>query len=72
MGPNMYLYEKAREVHEQELRREAEKRRRLSQLPRHRWSMSKRAAGKLGELLLKLGTWLKQLEQSRSALEDQI
>jgi hypothetical protein len=72
MGPNMYLYEKAREAHEQELRREAEKRRRLSHLPRHRWSMSRRAAGKLGELLLKLGMWLKQLEQSRSALEDHV
>jgi hypothetical protein len=72
MGPNIYLYEKARETHEQELRREAEKRRMLSQLPRQRWSMSRRAAGKLGELLLKLGTWLKQLEQSRSALEDHV
>lgn len=72
MGPNMYLYEKAREAHEQDLRREAEKRRRLSHLPRHRWSRSRRAVGKLGELLLKLGTWLKQLEQSRSALEDHV
>jgi hypothetical protein len=72
MGPNMYLYEKAREAHDQDLRREAEKRRRLSHLPRHRWSMSRRTVGKLGELLLKLGMWLKQLEQSRSALEDHV
>ena len=72
MGPNMYLYEKAHKEHDQELRREAEKRRRLSHLPRHRWSMSRRPVGKLGELLLKLGTWLKQLEQSRSALEDHV
>ncbi len=72
MGPNMYLYEKAREAHEQDLLHEAEKRRLLAHLPRHRWSMSLRAAGKLGKLLLKLGTWLKQLEQSRSALEDHV
>jgi hypothetical protein len=72
MGPNMYLYEKAREAHEQELRREAEKRRLLAHLPRHRWSMSRRAAGKLGELLLKLGTWLKQQEQSRITLKDHV
>jgi hypothetical protein len=32
MGPNMYLYEKAREAHDQDLRLEAEKRRRLSHL----------------------------------------
>ena len=32
MGPNMYLYEKAREVHYQDLRREAEKERLLAQL----------------------------------------
>jgi hypothetical protein len=72
MGPNMYLYEKAREVHDQDLRCEAEKRRLLAHQPRHRWSMSRRTVGKLGELLLKLGTWLKQLEQSRSALEDHV
>ena len=70
MGPNMYLYEKAREVHYQELLRELEKRRLLARLPRHRRSMSRRAAGKLGILLLKLGTWLKQFEQSPTALED--
>ena len=72
MGPNMYLYEKAHEEHDQELRREAEKRRLLAHLPQHRWSMSRRAAVKLGELLLKLGTWLKQLEQPRRALEDHV
>ncbi len=72
MGPNMYLYEKACEALDQDLRREAEKRRLLAHLPRHRWSMSRRTVGKLGELLLKLGTWLKQLEQSQSALEDRV
>jgi hypothetical protein len=72
MGPNMYLYEKARKVHDQDLRCEAEKRRLLAHLPRHRWSMSRRTVGKLGELLLKLGTWLKQLEQLLSAFEDHV
>jgi hypothetical protein len=69
MGPNMYLYEKAHEVHYQDLLREAEKERLLAQLPRHRRSMIKRAAGKLGVLLLKLGTRLKQFEQSPTFLE---
>lgn len=62
MGPNMYLYEKEREAHDQALRREAEKRRLLAHLPRYRRSMSRLAVGKLGMLLLKLGTWLKQFE----------
>jgi hypothetical protein len=68
----MYLYEKAREVHYQDLLREAEKERLLAQLPRHRRSMSRRAAGKLGVLLLKLGTRLKQFEQSPTVLEDHL
>ena len=72
MGDNMYLYEKAWEVHYQDLLREAEKRRLLARLPRHRRSLSRRAAGKLGILLLKLGTWLKQFEQSPTALEDRV
>ncbi len=70
MGPNMYLYEKAREVHYQDLRREAEKSRRLSQLPGLRWSMSRHIAGKLSILLLKLGAWLQRFEQSQPTLED--
>ena len=72
MGPTMYLYEKAREAHSQDILREAEKRWLLARLPRHRRSMSRRAAGKLGILLLKLGTWLKQFEQSHTALEDHV
>ena len=34
MGPSMYLYEKVREEHYQDLRRETEKRRLLAHLPR--------------------------------------
>ena len=70
MGSNTYLYEKAREAHYQDLLREAEKRRLLVCLPRHRRSISRRTAGKLGILLLKLGTWLKQFEQPHTEFED--
>jgi hypothetical protein len=69
MTPNPYLYEKALEVRRQDLRHEAEVRRLLARLPKRR-SMGRRAAGKFGVLLLKLGMWLKQLEHPRTALED--
>jgi hypothetical protein len=72
MDFNMYLYEKTCEAHDQDLRREMAERRRLSRLPRHRRSMSRRIAYKLGMLLLKLGTWLKQFEQSHTPLEDHV
>ena len=68
MGPNMYLYEKAREAYYQDLQREMAENRLLAHLPRHR--LSRRAAGKLGVLLLKLGSRLKQFEQSGSALDE--
>ena len=67
MGPYIYLYEKAREVHYQDLRREMAASRRLSHLPRHR--LSRRLAGKLGVLLLKLGSRLKQFEQSETVVQ---
>ena len=67
MGPNMYLYEKAREVHYQDLRREMAESRRLSHLPRYR--LSRQVAGKLAVLLLKLGSRLKQFEQSNTVLQ---
>jgi hypothetical protein len=70
MGPNTYLYQKAHEAHYQDLLREAEKERLLAQLPRHRRSMSRRVAGKLGVLMLKLGTRLKQFEQLPTFIED--
>ena len=69
MGTNMHLYEKAREAHYQDLRQEMETRQLLKHL-RPRRSMSRRAAGKAGLLLLKLGMWLKQFEQPASAFED--
>ena len=71
MNSNLHLYEKALDVRRQDLRLEMEERRLLAYLPkRKRRSMSRRAAGKLGVLLLKLGMWLKQLEHPYTALED--
>ncbi len=72
MGPNMYLYEKARQAHCQDLRREAEKSRRQTPLPGPRRSMSRRIAGKLSILLLNLGAWLQRFEQSQATLEDHV
>jgi hypothetical protein len=66
----MYLYEKAWEAHSRDLLREAEKERLLRRLPQHRRSMIRRAAGKLGVLLLKLGARLKQFELLHTTLED--
>jgi len=72
MDSKVYLYEKVRQAHYQDLLREAEKRRLLAQLPRHRRSISRYAAGKLGVLLLKLGTRLKQFEHSPSLQDDHV
>jgi len=69
MGPTMYLYEKAREAHYHDLQHEMAEKQRLSHLPRYRLSRSRRVAGKLGVLLLKLGTQLKQFEQAQTARE---
>ena len=68
---NQHLYEKELEMRHRELQREMQKNQLLAQLPK-RLSMSRRAAGKLGILLLKLGTWLKQFEQPHTEFEDYI
>ena len=70
MGSNMYLYEKAREAHYQDLLRELAESRLLEHLPRHR--LRRRVAGKLGVLLLKLGARLKQFEHSHPALLEHV
>lgn len=70
MDSKVYLDEKVRQAHYQDLLREAEKRRLLAQLPRRRHNISRYAAGKLGLLLLKLGSWLKQFELTQTQLED--
>jgi len=72
MNSKTYLDEKVRQAHYQDLLREAEKERLLTQLPRHRRSTIRHAAGKLGVLLLKLGTRLKQFEQPPTVHEDHV
>jgi hypothetical protein len=69
MLSNQHLYEKELEMRRRDLRREMEKRQLLAQLPK-RLNISRRAAGKFGVLLLKLGLWLKQLEHPQVVLED--
>jgi hypothetical protein len=71
MLTNQYLYEKEVEMRHRKLHDEMEKSRLLAQLPK-RPNMSRRAAGKLGVLLLKLGLWLKQLEHPQTVLEDRV
>lgn len=70
MNSKLHLDEKVQQGHYQDLLREAEKRRLLAQLPRHRQSIGRHAAGMLGLLLLKLGTRLKQFELIHTTLED--
>ena len=70
MDSKVYLDRKVQQAHYQDLLREAEKRRLLAQLPRHRSHLLTYAAGKLGVLLLKLGTRLKQFELTQAPLED--
>jgi hypothetical protein len=72
MDSKVYLYKKVQQAHYQDLLCEAEKRRLLAQLPRQGQSISRLAAGKLGLLLLKLGAWLKQFEQSPPLREDNV
>lgn len=66
MNSKLHLDEKLLQGHYSDLLREAEKRRLLAQLPRHRRSISRQIAGKLGLLLLKLGARLKQLDEVES------
>lgn len=66
---NQHLYEKALEVRYQDLRNEMETSQILAQLPKG-LNMSRRAAGMLGVLLLKLGMRLKQFEHPHAVFED--
>jgi hypothetical protein len=72
MDSKVYLDEKVRLAHYKDLLREAEKKRLLAQLPRHRRSITRQAAGKLGLLLLKLGAWLKQFERLPTVHDDHV
>jgi len=66
---NQHLYEKVLEMRQQDLRLEMENQQLLAQLPK-RLHMGRRAAGKLGLLLVKYGMWLKQLEHPQVVIED--
>ncbi len=70
MDSKVYLDRKVQQAHYQNLLREAEKRRLLAQLPRHRRNIITYSVGKLGVMLLKLGTRLKQFELAHPMLED--
>jgi len=63
MITKLHLDEKILQGHYPDLLREAEKQQLLAQLPRHRRSISRHLAGKLGLLLLKLGARLKQFDE---------
>ncbi len=58
---NQHLYEKELVMRQRELRHEMENRQLLARLPKG-LHIGRKAAGKLGLLLIKLGMWLKQLE----------
>ncbi len=66
MSFNAHLYDKLAEDHRQELQHEMEQKRILSSLP-HR-SMGRRAAGKLGVLLVSLGTRLEKFEHQGKSM----
>jgi hypothetical protein len=72
MIPNPYLSEKVAQAHREDLLREAEQLRLLARLSRPSRSVSRRAVGKLGMLLLSLGARLKRFEQSHPALEEHV
>ena len=63
MLPNYYLQEKLIQAHHEELLRQAEQQRLLAHLPGYRESLARHLTGKLGILLVALGTRLQRLEQ---------
>jgi hypothetical protein len=65
MLPNYYLQKKVLQAHREELLRQAEQQRLLAHLPRDLQSLARQLAGKLGVLLVALGTNLQRLEPER-------
>ena len=63
MHLNSYLYERLVVAHQQELLREMEQYHMLARLPRQHPTRVQLAVGRLGTLLVELGTRLKQVEQ---------
>ena len=72
MMPDPTLYRMVDQPQYEEVLRKAEQRRLLARPPRPRQSMSRRVAGQLGTLLLKLGMWLKQFEQPSTTLKHHV
>ncbi len=72
MIPNPHLYEKLAQAHHEDLLREAKQRCLLAHLPPHRKSLARQLPGKLGVLLVALGTSVLRLkpqyEQTVSAV----
>jgi hypothetical protein len=65
MIPNIHIHEELRFERHREVLREMEQRRMLKGLRRQRFNLPRRMAGKLGMLLIALGTSLKRLEPTR-------
>ena len=65
---NFYVhhYDKLAAEHRQELRHEMEQQRLLASLPHH--NVARRAAGRLGVLLVALGTRLEEFDQHGKAM----
>ena len=61
-----HLYDKVAAEHRQDLQREARQRHLLAGLPRHHLSMG-RIVGRLGALLVALGSRMEQIEQRNNA-----
>ena len=66
MVPSPYNQERLALEHRQQLMQEADHERKLANLPQEHLNVMRYLAGKLGVLLVILGTRLKRLEQSAS------
>ena len=66
MVPSRYHQERLALEHQQSLLQEADHERKLASLPREQSSVMRSMVGKLGALLVLLGTRLQRLEQSAS------
>lgn len=71
MAWNYNQSEKLYQLRRLDLQREMEQRRLLAKLPKRQRNIGKNAVYELGALLVKLGTWLKQIDQLREPVGDQ-
>ena len=65
MIPNIHIHEELLFEHHREVLREMEQRRMLKGLRRQHFNVPRRTAGRVGILLIALGTSLKRLEPGR-------